>query len=193
MTGLAAYLSAQRIEGRIAVVGDDVLPGMYDRLLRRHTPQIEWHSDETFLLGPAVHQERPRARGVPHGGGLGHARAHCGLRVLVEGPLERRGGRAGGGHPDCALVVVFIALIFIMARTPSSTCSAWISTAITRRRPRHGDLVRAWIMGPIFQGYWMDPGRSLICGNQPTGASTRIAGRRRRGGGRLGWRPCAPA
>ncbi len=35
--------------------------------------------------------------------------------------------------------------------------------------PRHGDLVRAWIMGPIFEGYWLDPGRSLICGNQPTG------------------------
>ena len=52
MTGLAAYLSAQGIEGRVAVVGDDVLPGMYDRLLRRHTPQIEWHSDETLLLGP---------------------------------------------------------------------------------------------------------------------------------------------
>jgi Xaa-Pro aminopeptidase len=35
--------------------------------------------------------------------------------------------------------------------------------------PAAGDVVRAWIMGPIFQGYWMDPGRSLICGNQPTG------------------------
>jgi Xaa-Pro dipeptidase len=52
MTGLAVYLSTQGIEGRIAVVGDDVLPGMYDRLLRRHTPQIEWHADETFLLVP---------------------------------------------------------------------------------------------------------------------------------------------
>ena len=30
MSGLAAYLSAQGIEGRIAVVGDDVLPGMYE-------------------------------------------------------------------------------------------------------------------------------------------------------------------
>src|SRR5271169_5933628 len=54
MTGLAAHLRAQGIEGRIAVVGDDVLPGMYDRILRRHTPQIEWHSDETLLLGPQL-------------------------------------------------------------------------------------------------------------------------------------------
>ena len=52
MKGLAAYLAAEGIEGRIAVVGDDVLPGMYDRQLRRYTPQIEWHSDETLLLDP---------------------------------------------------------------------------------------------------------------------------------------------
>ena len=51
ITGLARYLRTQGIEGRVAVVGDDVLPGMYDRLLRLHTPQIDWHADETLLLG----------------------------------------------------------------------------------------------------------------------------------------------
>jgi Xaa-Pro aminopeptidase len=34
--------------------------------------------------------------------------------------------------------------------------------------PATGELVRAWIFGPIFEGYWLDPGRSLICGNRPT-------------------------
>ena len=40
--------------------------------------------------------------------------------------------------------------------------------------PAAGDVVRAWIMGPIFQGYWMDPGRSLICGNRPTKAQRAL-------------------
>ena len=99
MTGLAAYLREQGIAGRIAVVGDDVLPGMYDRLLRRHTPQIEWHADETLLLGPQSIKSAPRARGVPHGRGHGHPRAHSGLRVLVDRAFECRGGLRGGGHP----------------------------------------------------------------------------------------------
>ena len=42
MVRFAEYLRSAGIEGRVAVVGDDVLPGMSDRLLRRHTPQIEW-------------------------------------------------------------------------------------------------------------------------------------------------------
>ena len=49
MKGLAAYLTAQGIEGRIAVVGDDVLPGMYDRQLRRHTPQLEWQDRKSVV------------------------------------------------------------------------------------------------------------------------------------------------
>jgi Xaa-Pro aminopeptidase len=27
-----------------------------------------------------------------------------------------------------------------------------------------GDMVRAWVYGPILQGYWIDPGRSAVCG-----------------------------
>jgi methionine aminopeptidase len=40
--------------------------------------------------------------------------------------------------------------------------------------PALGDVARAWIFGPIFQGYWLDPGRSLICGNQPTRAQRAL-------------------
>ena len=50
MRGLADHLAANGVEGRVALVGDDVLPGMYDRQLRRATPQIEWCSEETLLL-----------------------------------------------------------------------------------------------------------------------------------------------
>src|ERR1700733_10854278 len=47
-------LRAERIEGRVAVVGDDVLPGRFDRILRHDTPQIEWVPDETILEGPQM-------------------------------------------------------------------------------------------------------------------------------------------
>jgi hypothetical protein len=52
MQGLAEHLARTGVEGRVALVGDDLLPGMYDRKLRRATPQIEWCSDETLLLEP---------------------------------------------------------------------------------------------------------------------------------------------
>ena len=34
--------------------------------------------------------------------------------------------------------------------------------------PKKGDVVRTWSYGPVHQGYWIDPGRSLICGGNPT-------------------------
>jgi Xaa-Pro dipeptidase len=35
-------------------------------------------------------------------------------------------------------------------------------------KPSVGDLVRAWIYGPIWQGYWMDPGRTAVVGGTPS-------------------------
>jgi Xaa-Pro dipeptidase len=167
MTGLAAYLSAQGIEGRIAVVGDDVLPGLYDRLLRRHTPQIDWHSDETLLLVPqAIKSARELEAYRTAGDMVTRALTACcesllagqssaEAAALAAGILMREGGGFHridihhGAHTEHHVVSMDL---YGYHRTP----------------PAAGDLVRAWIMGPIFQGYWMDPGRSLICGSQPT-------------------------
>jgi Xaa-Pro aminopeptidase len=35
-------------------------------------------------------------------------------------------------------------------------------------RPKDGDLVRGWVYGPIFQGYYLDPGRTSVCGRRPS-------------------------
>ena len=37
-----------------------------------------------------------------------------------------------------------------------------------------GDIVRGWVYGPIHQGYWMDPGRTAVCGGKPTAAQKRL-------------------
>src|SRR5690606_26663314 len=52
MIGLADYLRKEGIEGRVAVVGEDVLPGLYDRQLRSRTPQIQWVPEEDLLVRP---------------------------------------------------------------------------------------------------------------------------------------------
>jgi hypothetical protein len=31
-----------------------------------------------------------------------------------------------------------------------------------------------WIYGPIFEGYWLDPGRTAICANRPTSAQKAL-------------------
>ena len=167
MTGLAAYLSAQGIEGRLALVGDDVLPGMYDRLLRRHTPQIQWHADETFLLGPQSIKSARELEAYRIAGDLvtraltaaceSLLTAHSSAEAAAEAAaVLMRGG--GGFHR-----IDIHHGVDTEQRVVSMDLYGYHTTP-----PVAGDMVRAWIMGPIFQGYWMDPGRSLIAGNQPT-------------------------
>jgi len=167
MSGLATYLSAQGIEGRIAVVGDDVLPGMYDRLLRRHTPQIEWHADETLLLGPQSMKSARELEAYRTAGDMVTRALTAACESLLIGHSSAEAAaaaaailmRAGGGFHridihhgvDTEQHVISMDLYGYHTVPPAA-----------------GDMVRAWIMGPIFQGYWMDPGRSLICRNQPT-------------------------
>jgi len=37
-------------------------------------------------------------------------------------------------------------------------------TGYSQDAPQEGDLVRAWVYGPMWQGYWMDPGRTTVVG-----------------------------
>jgi Xaa-Pro aminopeptidase len=173
MTGLAQYLHTQGIEGRVAVVGDDVLPGMYDRLLRLHTPQIEWHADETVLLGPQSVKSSRELEAYRTAGELVTRALTSACEALLAGQSSAEAAsqaaaillRAGGGFhridihhgPDTEHRVVS-ADLYGYHTTP----------------PTVGEVVRAWIFGPIFQGYWLDPGRSLICGNQPTRAQRAL-------------------
>ena len=167
MTGLAAYLRAEGIEGRVAVVGDDVLPGMYDRLLRRHTPQIEWHADETLLLGPQSIKSVRELEAYRMAGDLVTQSLTAACEALLTGQSSAEAAsaaaaillRAGGGfhridihHGPETEHRVLSGDLYGYRTTP----------------PAAGEVVRAWILGPILQGYWLDPGRSLICGNKPT-------------------------
>lgn len=37
-----------------------------------------------------------------------------------------------------------------------------------------GDMVRAFLIGPMYQGYYLDPGRTAVIGNQPTAQQTHL-------------------
>jgi Xaa-Pro aminopeptidase len=43
-----------------------------------------------------------------------------------------------------------------------------------QERPTPGDLARAWVTGPMFQGYWLGPGRTVVCARRPTTAQRAL-------------------
>jgi Xaa-Pro dipeptidase len=167
MIGLAEYFRANGIEGRVALVGDDVLPGMYDRILRRHTPQIEWVSDETFLLGPQAVKSSRELEAYRTAGDI----VTQALTAVTQAVIAGETGAEAASRAAAIILRAGGSYHRIDVNHGPATEHRVLSNDLygyNTGAPAPGDMVRTWIYGPIFEGYWLDPGRSAICGNRPT-------------------------
>ena len=169
----AEYLRTQRIEGRVAVVGDDVLPGRFDRILRRDTPQIEWVPEETFLEGPQMIKSPRELDAYRTAGTLVTQGLSAAMEAMMAGERACEAAaraaaaimRGGGGFHR-----ISICHGPAMLKSPLS----YDFYGYNMDAPDAGDLISVWIYGPIFAGYWLDPGRTAICAKRPTPAQRTL-------------------
>jgi Xaa-Pro aminopeptidase len=166
------YLRAERIEGRVVVVGDDILPGKFDRILRKNTPKIEWVVDDTFLEGPQLIKSARELEAFRTAGSLVTEALNAALEALISGRKACEAaaraaaviiGGGGGFHR------ISIAHGPALQRPLSFDFYGYDMKA-----PSPGDVISMWIYGPIFAGYWLDPGRTVICGKRPTRAQKTL-------------------
>ena len=172
MLTMAQYLRAERIEGRVAVVGDDILPGIFDRVLRRHTPQITWETREGFLEGPQMIKS-PRELEIYRTAGSLLSNALDGaMQAMIAGERACEAAaraaailmRGGGG---------FHRISIAHGPTMPSPLS-FDFYGYDMKAPAAGDFFCVWIYGPIFAGYWLDPGRTSVCARRPTARQREI-------------------
>ena len=173
MVTFAEYLRSAGIEGPVAIVGDDVLPGMYDRVLRHHAPQIEWVSEEQLLVGAQMIKSPRELEAYRVGGKLVTAGLTAAIEAMIAGEREceaaaraaaaiMRGG--GGFHRIDINHGRFSEKYFLSRELYGHNKSA----------PSPGDVFTVWIYGPLFEGYFMDPGRTGICASHPTPAQRSL-------------------
>ena len=172
MVRFADYLRSTGIEGRVAVVGDDVLPGMSDRVLRRHTPQIEWVAEHQLLEGPQLVKSARELEIYREAGALVSAALDAAMKEIIAGKRSCEAAAraasvlmAGGGG---------FHRISINHGPMMENGLSKAYYGYDTRAPSAGDLVTVWIYGPIFAGYWLDPGRTAICGARPTAAQSAL-------------------
>lgn len=173
IAGLADYLKTAGIEGKVAVVGDDILPGRYDRLLRKLTPQIDWVADESLLAGPQKIKSACELEIFRQGGAIATSALSAMMEVLVAGGEGAEAAaraaeiivRAGGGFHRLDVCHGPRSEHYLLSND---------FYGYDRSAPASGDMVRAWLMGPIYGGYWLDPGRSAVCGGKPNAAQRAI-------------------
>ncbi|MGA8708495.1 MAG: M24 family metallopeptidase [Steroidobacteraceae bacterium] len=157
---------------RVGLVGSDVIPMKYWPILQRLAPDIEWViTDELIrqvrLVKSARELDAFRQAGEVVSGALGAL-----MRALAAGSSEAEaaGDAArevyrGGGHVHM-LAISHGANLQHLASDPL--------VGYSQDRPKHGDLVRAWITGPMFQGYWLGPGRTVVSAASPTPAQRSL-------------------
>lgn len=173
MLTFADYLRTAGIEGRVAIVGDDVLPGMYDRVLRHHTPQIEWVSEEQLLVVPQMLKSPRELEAYRIGGDLVTAGLTAAMEAMIAGERQcEAAGRAaaaimrgGGGFHRIDINHGRFSEKYFLSRD---------LYGYNKSAPVPGDVFTVWIYGPLFEGYFMDPGRTGICSARPTPAQRSL-------------------
>lgn len=166
---VAAVVSALEVsgtDGEVGFVGTDFFPVKYWNQLIDATPDISWMPCDDLIR---------RIR-------------------LIKSPLERDAIRIAGETASSAMTLLMDALV---AGRTEAEAAALAAHEIVRRggvvdkiQVSHGDtigftcgdpitgyrnvagvpgdMVRSFLIGPMYQGYYLDPGRTAVIGNRPS-------------------------
>lgn len=171
--GVAGSLAKLGIEGPVLYVGDDTLPARFARRLSRRTPGIDWRAADD-LLDDVMRIKSPRELDCYREAGEVSTRALTAMmKALIAGQPESEAAakaaaecvRAGGGFHRIGI-----------HHGPKSEHVIWSSGlyGFSTSSPEPGDIVRAWVYGPILHGYWLDPGRTAVAGNSPSSKQRKL-------------------
>lgn len=170
--GVYEAVNARKITGRVAFVGSDILSWKYGKRMQENTSEIEW-SAEDDLLGPARRIKSSLELDCYREAGRIATR---GLTRLMEGLVAgRTEAEAAGAAAE--EVIRSGGKFHMIPVNHGDTLEYWTRAPLTQAstdRPSDGDLVRGFVFGPIYQGYWLDPGRTAVCGAKPTAAQREL-------------------
>ena len=172
VAGVAAALQTRGVEGLVAFVGSDCLPVKYADQLRAATPGIAYRFDDDLVRacrriksprelecyregGDIVSGAMTRlCNGIIAGKTAAEAVAEAGAEIV----------RRGGGYHRIPLN--FGDTSQFVQRDPTY--------GFSQDAPKPGDMARFAIDGPIHQGYWFDPCRTVVVGGSPSKAQRSL-------------------
>lgn len=163
---VANVLKRRGIEGQVALVGADFLPVRYARQLEEQTPGVSWVAEDD-LVGSARRIKSPRELDCYRRAG---ENVTAGLNALMEGLIQ--GKREAEAAAAAAYEVVRRGGNFHMIPcNHGDRIQYWCRyplTGYSQDAAKPGDLVRGWVYGPMYEGYWLDPGRTAVASRKPT-------------------------
>jgi Xaa-Pro aminopeptidase len=170
--GLGEALKARGIEGKVAWVGSDVLPVKYAKQIEAMLPQIEFVYEDDLVASCRRIKSNEELAVFREAGVIADAAMTKVMEGLVMGRTEAEAAAAGvaelmkrgGGYQRVS--ISHGALCHYAESTPMYGFST--------KAPAPGDMFHVFVWGPLLEGYWLDPGRSGVCGGKPTPEQRRL-------------------
>ena len=154
------------LEGqRVGLVGSDTIPMKYWSFLRERTAHLEWVIADELVREVRLLKSARELDAFRQAGATVSAALTATMKTLAGGGSEAEAAAAGG-----AIVLQGGGHVHMLAVSHGPYLRHLASDPLvgfSRIRPQTGDLARAWITGPMFQGYWLGPGRTVVCGATP--------------------------
>lgn len=163
--GVASALRLRKATGKVAFVGSDTLPLKYWLQLEKATPEIEWIFEDDLIRDVRLIKSQRELALFEEAGALVTRAETALMEALIAGKTEAEAAAAGGK----ILLEAGGAWhrIAISHGERSQFLESDPVTGFSVAAPKQGDIVHGFIYGPILKGYWLDPGRTAVCGGRP--------------------------
>ena len=155
-----------RISGDVGFVGSDFFPMKYWNELENTTPKITWKVCDDLVRCGRMIKSREEQEVIRIAGQIASPAMTRMIKALISGKTEAEA--AGLAAHDIVSAGGIIDKIQVShGKTIGFTCGDPLS-GYRKVSPKNGDLFRAFLIGPMYQGYYLDPGRTAVCGNNPS-------------------------
>jgi Xaa-Pro aminopeptidase len=162
--GVAQELKRRRIKGKVALVGSDFFGAKYMHQLESLTPDIAWVFEDDLVQKPRLIKSARELDAFREAGQT----VTLGLNAMIDGLRAGRTEREAAS--EAAKIVVARGGVPTLIRCSHGVKDEMTNfareplTGASADAPKTGDMIRAWLMGPMFEGYWLDPGRTTVRG-----------------------------
>jgi Xaa-Pro aminopeptidase len=170
--GIADALKKRRIQGKVAWVGSDTLPVKYAEQLRKATPGIDYVYEDDLVRDIRLIKSPRELDMFREGGEMVTAALTKLIKAMIAGKTEAEAAAAGGA--ELLRRGGYWHRIAISHGKKSAYPESNPLYGFSQDAPKVGDICHAFIYGPIWQGYWLDPGRSFICGRKPSAKARKL-------------------
>lgn len=157
---------------RIAMVGSDTLPLKYWLQLKEMLPGVEWVFEDDLIRDVRLIKSDRELALFREAGELVTRAETALMEALIAGRRESDAAAAGGkillegGGAWHRIAISHGELSHYLESDPV--------TGFNTVAPEPGDIVHGFIYGPTLKGYWLDPGRTAVCGGRPTTAQKNL-------------------